>query len=96
MNTDKENEWWEAYAYDSEKLHYIIPNYKIERFKDEVNSLKAELEKARELVKDMRQIGEHRHDCVFVIDEDSEECTCEYGDIWWTRVNEFLKKEGEQ
>ncbi len=58
MNTDKENEWWEAYAYDSEKLHYIIPNYKIERFKDEVNSLKAELEKTRELIERLRMFGD--------------------------------------
>jgi chromosome segregation ATPase len=48
--TDKENEWWEAYKYDEDELNYLIPNYKIERFKNEVQELKAELAKVKEEV----------------------------------------------
>lgn len=50
----KNESWWDAYSYDETKLQYVIPNYKIERFKNEVESLKSQLKQKDEALKEAR------------------------------------------
>ena len=44
--------WWDAYSYEEDTLQYVIPNYKIERFKTwarDLNEQLAEKDKQLEL-----------------------------------------------
>ena len=45
MENDNNDKWWEAYKYDENEFEYVIPSYKVERFKNAIAELKTENEK---------------------------------------------------
>jgi hypothetical protein len=88
--------WWDAYSYEEDTPQYVIPNYKIERFKTEVRDLneqlaekdkQLELSQKREAI--LKQAVQSMYDDVLVSDK------INYSWKWFKVAKKALKEVGE-
>ena len=59
MENDNNDKWWEAYKYDENEFEYVIPSYKVERFKNAIAELKSENEKLNKSLDHWRKVHSH-------------------------------------